>query len=189
MLKNQTRKCKNFTKGLIFGFYNSLITYVPFFIIRHFYLRKIIGIKLGNGSSVGIGCFISGKSIVIGENSVINRFCFLDGRSGIEIGNNVSISPNVAIISLTHDKDCPQFSTISKPVLIKDYVWVGFQAMVLPGVILNQGSIAGAGAVVTKNVPAYTVVGGNPAKVIGERSKELNYKLKYFPLFHSDECL
>ena len=182
-------KMKALTKGMIFGFYNSVITYFPSFTIRHFYLRKIIRVTIGKCSSVGIGCFITGRNISIGNNCVINRFCLLDGRAGIEIGNNVSISPNVSVVSLSHDKDDPQFRTVSKPVIIRDYVWIGIHALILPGVIVEKGAVVGAGAVVVKNVNEFAVVAGNPAEVISKRNKNLTYNLKYFPIFNSDETL
>ena len=66
-------------------------------------------------------------------------------------------------------------------VIIGDRVWIGYRAIVLPGVTIGEGAVVGAGAVVTRDVSPYTIVAGNPAKVIGERTKELTYECNYRP--------
>ena len=71
----------------------------------------------------------------------------------------------------------PEFGVKGAPVIIEDYAWVSSRTTLLPGVTIGKGAVVAAGAVVTKSVEPYTVVGGVPAKKIGERSKELNYKL------------
>jgi maltose O-acetyltransferase len=87
------------------------------------------------------------------------------------------IAPEVIIFSVGHetnDTNKPmrlQGNTLPRPVTIKNDVWIGQRAIVLPGVIINQGAIVAAGAVVTKNVPEYSIVGGNPAKVLKIREK------------------
>ena len=124
----------------------------------------------------------------IGENCVINRRCYLDGRAGIEIGNNVGISPESYILSLTHSIQDPEFRTVKGPVSIQDYVWIGVRAIILPGVHLSEGCVVGAGAVVSKSFPPYKVIAGVPAKVIGDRQPTMNYVLSYFPFFDTDVC-
>jgi len=134
-----------------------------------------------------MGCFFTGNNIKIGSNTVIARNCYFDGRAGlIDIKNNVSIAPEVCIITMSHQVNSPDFDTIVKPVLIEDYVWVGTRAMIMPGVIAGQGCVLAAASVVTKSVDPYTVVAGSPAKKIGERTKDLNYSLNYFPFFNTD---
>ncbi len=66
-------------------------------------------------------------------------------------------------------------------VIIGDRVWIGYGALILPGVKLGEGAVVGAGAVVTKDVEPFTIVAGNPARKIGERTKELRYRLNYDP--------
>jgi acetyltransferase-like isoleucine patch superfamily enzyme len=155
--------------------------------LRTFYLRKVLKIKIGRGTAIHHGCFFSGSNIEIGSNTVIARKCYLDGRVGkITINSNVSIAPEAYILSLTHDKDSPTFSTLARPVVIEDYCWIGARVLILPGVTLGRGSIAGAGSVVTRSVDPYHVAAGNPAKVIGKRHEDLRYTLKYFPLFNTD---
>jgi maltose O-acetyltransferase len=127
--------------------------------------------------------FIDGNNIKIGENSVINRFCYLDGRSNLLIGRNVSISPYTKIITVSHDKNDKYFKRLDSNVIIDDYVWIGLGAIILPGVHLKKGCVVSAGSVVTKNVEEYKIVAGVPAKVIADRKNDLNYNTSWFPAF------
>jgi acetyltransferase-like isoleucine patch superfamily enzyme len=172
-----------------FYFYNSFITHFPSYKVRIFYLRRIIKIKIGNRTSIHMGCFFAGSNIEIGNNNVIGRNCNFDGRAGlIKIGNNVSIAPEVVILSMSHQIDSPVFDIDIKPVYIEDYVWIATRAILMPGITLGKGSVVGAGSVVTKTVLEYNIVAGSPAKKIRERNRstDLRYELNYFPLFNSD---
>ena len=166
--------------------YNSFITHVPFYTVRHTYLRRILRIRIGSKSAIHMGCFFSGRQVTIGHNTVINRNCYIDGRVGVAIGNNVSISPEVYILSLTHDPQSPTFQTIPGKVVIDDYTWIGVRAIVQSGVALGKGCVVAAGAVVTKDVESYAIVGGVPARVIGRRNQNLTYSIQYKPLFNTD---
>jgi len=154
--------------------------------IRHWFLRRFCNVQLGSDSSICSGCFVTGYRIRIGSNTVINRFTYLDGRVELVIGNNVNISHYTLIQTLTHDPQNPDFVCLEKPVRIEDHVWIGARAMICPGVTIGEGAVVAAGAVVTKDVASYTIVGGNPAKFIKERSRDLRYKSRYFPLFDTD---
>jgi acetyltransferase-like isoleucine patch superfamily enzyme len=161
------------------------MNFTPYF-FRHWYLKKICGIKIGDSSSIHMGCFITGSNIKIGSNTVINRKTYLDGRASLTIGNNVNISHQTLIQTLTHDPQCLNFGCLCKPVLIEDDVWIGARAIILPGVKIGRGSVIGAGSVVTKDVTPYSIFVGNPAKFIKQRNKNLLYKSKYFPFFDTD---
>ncbi len=91
------------------------------------------------------------------------------GAGGISIGNNVLIASHEAITSLTHDKNavCFRETTLRATVGIGDNVWIGADAIILPGVTVGAGSIVAAGAVVTRDVPANAVVAGVPARLVG----------------------
>lgn len=176
-----------FILALKYYAYNSFITNVPSYKIRTLFLKKILKIKIGEETSIHMGCFFAGNNINIGKNSVIARKCYLDGRAGtIEIGDNVSIAPECSIISMSHSIESPTFETVMKPVVLSNYAWLGSRVMIMAGVTVGEGGVAAAGAVVTKDIEAYTVVGGIPAKKIAERVKDLNYKLNYFPFFNTD---
>ena len=116
--------------------------------------------------------------MVIGNHSGIGKNSLIS--SGVSIGEYVMMGPDCSIYTTNHlyDKtDIPMaMQGVGKvrPVKIGDDVWIGARAIILPGVTVGKGSIIGAGAVVTKDVPEYAVVGGNPAKVIKYRIKKEN---------------
>lgn len=146
---------------------------------RKWYLR-CFGIKVGNGSSIHRGCkFFHVGGVKIGENSVVNFGCYLDNRRGITIGNNVGIAHNTKIYTLGHNIDSPEFETKGTPVVIEDDVFIFSNTLIMPGVTIHSGAIVLAGSVVTKDVQAWTIVGGNPVKVIKERQRRIAYKQKY----------
>lgn len=167
---------------------NNIVNIIPFYFIRHLYYRKVMGVTIRKGSSIHLRVFIQGanplkKRGIIGENTSIGRNTYLDLRGGLEIGNNVSISPDVKIITAQHKVDSSNFEYIAKDIKINNYVWIGTGAIILPGVEIGEGAVVAAGSIVTKNINAYEVVGGNPAKKIKERKLGLNYNVRYFPIF------
>ncbi|WP_325437918.1 acyltransferase [Pseudomonas nitroreducens] len=169
---------------------NNWISRCPYERLRNIYYRRILGIQIGQDTHVSMRMFFTGYhsrcNVRIGNNCVINRETYLDGRTGVEIGNNVNISFQTCILSLHHDHNSPDFVAIGAPVVIKDNAWIGARATLLPGVIIGEGAVVAAGAVVARSVPDYTVVGGVPAKVIGERNRHLTYKTKFSPYFDTD---
>jgi maltose O-acetyltransferase len=173
-------------KATRFYIANHVIEKIPNHILRHYYLRRFLHYRIGKRSNVQMGCFFTGDVIEIGNNTVINRGCYLDGRMGLYVGDNVSISPEVYILTLQHDHDDPWFSTKGSSVYIEDRVWIGVRAIILPGVQIGEGAVIAAGAVVNKNVPPYTIVGGIPAAPIKERNHDLYYQLDFFPFYDTD---
>jgi acetyltransferase-like isoleucine patch superfamily enzyme len=163
--------------------YNHWFGNCPSRRIREIYLSGWLG-KLGAKSGVQMGCrFLNGRKIFLGERNVINFGCLLDGRQfTIRTGKNVSIGPEATILTLGHDPGSATFEDKGGDVIIGDSVWIGYRAIILPGVIIGEGAVVGAGAIVTKNVEQYAIVAGNPAKRIGDRIKLLNYSLNYHPL-------
>ena len=148
--------------------------------LRNLYLL-LYGIKVDAfKSSIHRKCkfFHIGK-INIGKNSVINFGCYLDNRRGITIGNNVGIAHNTKIYTLGHNIESSKFETKGAPVIIEDNVFIFSNCLIMPGITIHEGAIVLTGSVVTKDVPPYTVVGGNPAKTIRQRSKEIDYTLNY----------
>lgn len=174
-----------FWQGLRWYLANNFFMKQPSYRWRHRALRKL-GIRIGRESSVAMHCFITGHKIIIGDNTVINRFTYLDGRVPLYIGNNVNISHYTLIQTLSHDAQNPDFICIERPVAIMDHVWIGARAIIMPGVTVGEGAVVAAGSVVTKDVAPYTIVGGQPAKPIGTRSRDLRYRSRYYPWFDSD---
>lgn len=117
------------------------------------------------------------EQITIGEDCVIGFWATLDGRRGITLGRNVNLSSEVALWTLQHDPQSPSFGTTGGPIVVEDDAWISFRATVLPGVRIGRGAVVAAGAVVTTDVPAHAIVGGVPAKVIGQRTTDLRYRL------------
>jgi len=173
------------TMALLFYIGNNVMMKQWSYRLRHWYWRKL-GIKLGRESSLCMHSFITGSKITIGDNTVINRFVYLDGRVPLYIGNNVNVSHYVLIQTLTHDPQNPDFICLERPVAIMDHAWIGAKALIMPGVTVGEGAVIAAGAVVTKDVAPYTIVAGVPARKVGERNRDLRYRSKYFPYFDTD---
>lgn len=173
-------------KPLLFPFYNFMLFYVgnkiianvPIWEIRYLFY-SLLGVRIGHGSQIDMNAYLIGaKYLVIGNNTHINRGCFLDARGDCRIGNNVSISHNVSIVTGGHEINSSSFVEQHSPIIIEDSVWIGVNAIVLKGVTIKKGAVVAAGAVVTKDVDEYTIVAGIPAVKIGERSRILEYKCK-----------
>jgi acetyltransferase-like isoleucine patch superfamily enzyme len=108
-----------------------------------------------------------GKNITIGKNVFFNTGCSFQDRGGISIGNGSLLGMNVTIATLNHGLSLETRNiTYSSPVKIGENVWIGSNATILPGVTIGDNSVVAAGAVVTKDVPANTVVAGVPAKFV-----------------------
>lgn len=154
------------------------VGYIPSHHIRRFFYR-LAGIKIGKGSTLHTGArFFNPAKIVIGEDTIIGEGVFLDGRDDLRIGDHVDIASEVMIYNAEHDIHSENFSPMQAPVTIEDYVFIGPRVIILSGVTIGKGAVVGAGAVVTKNVDPFTIVGGVPAKLIGERAaKDPHYIL------------
>lgn len=162
----------------------TCVGHIPFHGFRNFFYR-LSGIKMGKGSTFHMGArFFLPKNIEIGEGTIIGDHAFLDGRAKITIGKQVDIASSVMIYNSEHDLSDPTFRATEEPVTIGDYVFIGPRVIIMPGVNIGKGAVIAGGAVVTKDVPENTIVGGVPAKMIGERPlKVQNYKLGRARLF------
>lgn len=117
-----------------------------------------------------------GSGLRIGDRSNIGAYCYLGCGGDIEIGNDVMMSPRVSIHSENHiysrlDMPMREQGILRRPTIIEDDCWLASGSIILSGVRIGQGSIVAAGAVVTKDVPSYAVVGGVPARIIEQRKR------------------
>lgn len=167
------------TVGLEFVvFLLHIVGCIPSHHVRRFFYR-LAGMKIGAGSTLHMSTrFYNPSNISIGKDTIIGEGAVLDGRAKLTIGDHVDFATEVMVYNFQHDIQSENFEAIGAPVKIEDYVFVGPRAIILPGVTLGKGAVVGAGAVVTKDVVPFTIVGGVPAKVIGERNlKDPQYRL------------
>ncbi len=158
--------------------------HLPLWSVRKF-VFKLAGVRIGKGSVIHMGCkFFEPRGVTIGEDTIVGSNAFLDGRAKLTIGNHTDLASEVVIYNSEHDLESEDFGAREETVKIGDYVFVGPRAVILPGVKIGKGAVVGAGAVVTKDVPDFAIVGGVPARVIGERkNKDLHYRLGRARLF------
>ena len=155
-------------------------TYMPYSLgskyIRYFMVKNFID-KCGKNIKIQTGVLLS-PFIEIGDNCEINENVRI--RENIIIGDDVLIAPNVQLISINHQYKDKNISmnkqgNIEGYIKIENDVWIGTNAIVLSDVTLHKGSIVAAGAIVTKDVLAYTIVAGNPAKKIKDREEGASF--------------
>jgi len=170
---------------------NHVINHIPSYAVRRGWYRHVMGVDMGTGSAVQLGCHLwsygprSNRRLKtrIGERTIVNRGCWLDVRSGLRIGDDVSISPEVVLLTTQHDVNDSGFALQGRAVVIEDHVWIGMRAMVLPGVTIGRGAVVAAGAVVTADVSPLDIVAGVPARPVGRRALDPHYRLQRPPLF------
>lgn len=144
-----------------------------------------VGVRIGPGAHIHTGTqFFDPKGVSIGKGTIIGQNAFLDGRARLKIGDFVDIASDVMIYNSEHDINSEDFRAIEQEVTIGDFCFIGPRAIILPGVRIGKGAVVAAGAVVTKNVDEFAIVGGVPAQVIGERNlKDPHYVLGRARLF------
>ena len=137
--------------------------------IRKFFY-KLCGLKIGDRSYIYHGvAVVCPSNIEMGSDSFINYGGLLSAYSKIKIGNRVSIGYNCSIITESHNLESPDFEIEIKPVIIEDNVWIGSNAVILPGSHICEGAVIAAGAVVSGSIDSYSVFAGVPAKKIKDR--------------------
>lgn len=152
--------------------------HIPSIHVRLFLLRRMgacIANKVSIFSSVKIR---NPKGLLIGYGCSIGPQVLLDARKGLEIGENVTIAYDAIIWTLHHDMNSVDFKSIGEKVIIEDYAWICSRAIVLPGVRIGKGAVIASGAVVTRDVAPFSVMGGIPAVRIGDRKEQ---DLQYLP--------
>jgi maltose O-acetyltransferase len=138
---------------------------------RQIILQQLLG-QIGQNSIIEPPFYCSyGQNTHIGDHVYLNFSCTILDNNEVHIGHRVMVGPFVQIYTAAHPLQAEariQGWEVAKPIVIEDYVWIGGGAMLLPGVRIGRNAVVGAGAVVSRSVPANTVVAGNPARVIRE---------------------
>ena len=136
-------------------------------------------IRFGDDTFVAHGSTLraEGGSIEIGAHVQVSRNCYLNGCGGITIGNDTMLGPNTTIVSVNHkydqlDRPIRLQGIVKDPVVIENDVWTGANVTILPGITIGRGSVVAAGAVVTKDIPPYSVAAGVPAKIVSSRKQD-----------------
>jgi len=162
-------------RGLAEGMYAvamAVTLRVPSATIRSCVLRFGFGMQLHPAAHIYMLRDVrDARQIQVGAGTIIGSGCILDGRRGIKIGKSVNFSSEACVWTLQHDPQSPSFDIAGGPVEIRDHAWISMRAIILPGVTIGKGAVVAAGAVVTKDVDDWTIVGGVPAKKIGARNQ------------------
>lgn len=142
---------------------------------RRSYYRAL-GIKSG---PLTIFCRLdlngSGKRLRVGDSSFIGDGVHFALHDEIQIGNFVCINSNVHFLSASHSLTDPLWRMKTGKIIVNDYAWIAYNAIILPGVTIGRGAVVGAGAVVSRDVPDFAVVAGNPARVVSSRCTNFEY--------------
>ena len=170
---------------------SHIIAHIPSFAIRHAWYRHVLGWYVAPGVSIFMGQRVqmggvrsSGRRVSIDRGTIIKPDCYIYTSGGLIIGQNVSISAGVWLVTGSHDINDPEFRDRYRPIVIDDHAWIGVRATIMGGVTIGRGAVVMAGAVVTSDVPPFAVVGGVPAQVMGERElREPAYTIALRPLF------
>ena len=144
--------------------------------------KRVIPFRERDAKRVGAGCFyldpivwLNGDRIELGDGVGFNVGCFVNGYSGLIVGDGTNFGPYSMIHTANHNMDDPERPVTEQgwrdepPIRIGRNCWIGMGALILPGVQIGDGCVIGAGSVVTRDVEAYSVAVGNPAKAVRSR--------------------
>lgn len=152
----------------------SIIKRIFYFLKKKYFTNRYPNLIIGHNFKCGPYCFFSKKNnIRIKNNFYMGRNCHL--ASNLEIGNDVMLASYVSFIGGDHNIDNVKVKMNSsgrakfKTTIIKDNVWIGHGSIIMHGITIGTGSVVAAGSVVTKDIPPYSIYGGNPAKLIKKR--------------------
>lgn len=156
----------------IWGIINSTIyRWSPFFMRKY----RVALVRLFGGN-IDWSCSLDSTATIIdpwnltmGKRSSLGENCCIRCRDKVKIGEMTCIGKDVYIMTASHDISSPRFNMITAPVYIGDCVWIATRAMIMKGIKIGDGAVIAAGAIATKDVNEWTIVGGSPAKFISNR--------------------
>ena len=138
------------------------------------FILRFFGARIGKSNHIYPSCKIWSPKLLYTEDAVtIGPKAVIYNPGGVSLGHHTVISQNAYICGATHDFNKIEFDYIKKEIFIESFVWIAAYAIVLPGVICREGSILGAGAVTSRNLDAWSVYAGNPAKYVKARNNFL----------------
>lgn len=120
---------------------------------------------------------IGAEHLTLGERVQVGFRVVLDARGGLTVAHDVLLSSDTQLLTARHNLSSPDFEREVEPIAIRDHAWIATRAVVLAGVTVDRGGVVAAGAVATRDVPALAIVGGIPARLVGERPGGLDYRL------------
>jgi acetyltransferase-like isoleucine patch superfamily enzyme len=143
-------------------------------------ILNLAGARIDRGSAVHSGCYFTRPGrLVVGPDCTVNFGCYLDTRGGIRIGRNVMVGHRTRIYTAGHAIDDPTFAGYQAAVTLEDHAVIFPNVQLMPGVTIGEGAVVLTGSVVAKDVAPYCVVGGNPARQVKQRSREIAYTHRY----------
>ncbi len=158
--------------GFVWWFCDTFVAHFPSKRIRIFAL-KILGVKFQGQAKFFTGFHVRNpKGLVVGDGVSVGPNVLLDARKGLTIGDNAVIAYEAIVWTLNHDYNDVNFCGKGAPVNIGAYAWICSRSIIMPGLTIGEGAVVASGAVVTKDVPPYSIVAGVPARVIGQREKK-----------------
>jgi putative colanic acid biosynthesis acetyltransferase WcaF len=164
---------------------NQFATYVPLIGLR-MRLFQALGVRMEDRLQttvlLGTRMWVP-RNVSIGADSVIGRECRIEAGGGVWIGRSVNVSHGVRLQTGSHDLEGPGFPARYKQIRIGDYSWICEAAVVVGGVTIGEGAVVMAGAVVSRDVAPWTVVGGVPARPVGQRTAT-HYRVNWRPNFN-----
>lgn len=161
-----------------FIFYLLSLFYFP---LRSYFLLKIINIKRSNimfGKNIKLQKI---SQLILDDHILINSNMEVVGKGNVKISSYTYTAPNVTYITTTHNKSNMEMITLD--IEVEKLCWIGANVLILPGVKIGEGSLIGSGCVVSKDIPPYSIVIGNPCKIISKREIQFPYRLpggKYY---------
>ena len=133
-------------------------------------IMRMFGAKVGKGVVARHGIRVKYPwHLSIGDDCWIGEDCWFDSLAPISIGNDVCVSQGAYLCTGNHDWSDPAFGLIVKGITLRDGAWVGAKCLIGTGVELGEGAVAGAGSVVTRNIPSFEIHSGNPASFLRHR--------------------
>lgn len=187
MAQSTTKEMSKPIKSIYYAtvlFGNVIINKIPSRHLRKWFYR-LLGAKIGKNTVICRRAdILFPKGLHLANNIAVGWFVDLDARGGIFINHDTNISSHTKFITGSHDVDDPEYTASFKPINIGHHCWIGTGAIVLQGVTIGDGAVVAAGAVVTKDIPAYEIWGGVPAKFIRKRNDDLRYEVKGAPILH-----